>query len=145
MEMNEIEHNNNGRRPVETQREETYRADDYETEMPRFELGNSRASRGQPDLIAYAGLACWVEDTTRRLGKERTQALLELAEVAGLLPTDVKTILTKLTTIKSTESTNKPSARDYFESLVKVAALFGNNNDNNAALLMMLTKGDIHG
>ncbi len=145
MEQTEIEHKHNGKKSTETLREDTNLMDDYENERPRFELCASRTVKGQPDLAAYAGLACWVEDATKRLGKERTQALLELSEVAGFLPPEVKTILTKLTTIKSNENSYKPNARDYFESLVKIAALFGNNSDYNAALLMVLAQGDARG
>ena len=145
MEQNEMEHKNNGRRQTETAREDANLMDDYEMERPRFELCASRTVKGQPDLVAYAGLACLVEDTAKRLGKERTQALLEIAEVAGFLPPEVKAILTKLTTIKSNENSYKPSARDYFDSLAKIAALFGNNSDYNAALLMILSQGDVRG
>ena len=145
MEQNELEHKHNGKKFSETLREDADLVDNYETEKPRFELRTSRTVKGQPDLVAYAGLACLVEDTAKRLGKERTQALLEIAEVAGFLPPEVKAILTKLTNIESNDSTYKPSAKDYFDSLVKIAALFGNNCDYNAALLMILSQGDVRG
>jgi hypothetical protein len=159
---NEIEHNHNGRKTAETSETEhesngrksqndNYNQDDnrqttqYDIELPRFENCESRSDRRPPDLLAYASLACWVEDSTRRLGKERTQAMLEISEVAGFLPPEVKEILTRLTNIKSTEHAYKPTARDYFDSLIKLSAVFGNNNENNAALLLVLAQGDVHG
>ncbi len=145
----ETEHKNNGKKTIETTSEDIGQTEpfeeQFEMEPPRFEIGKNRSPKGQPDLVAYAGLACWVEDSTRRLGKERTQALLEISETAGLLPPDVREILTKLTTIKSTEHSYKPTARDYFDSLVKIAAIFGNKSDYNAALLLILAQGDVHG
>ena len=145
MEQTEMEHKHNGKRYAETAHEDTNPMEDFEMERPRFELCASRTTKGQPDLVAYAGLACWVEDATKRLGKERTQAILEISEVAGFLPPEMKVILTKLTTIKSNDNTYKPSVRDYFDSLAKIAALFGNNSDYNAALLLLLAQGDAHG
>ena len=141
----ETDHKSNGRKASDTFQEDSPQTEGFETELPRFEFGDSQSHKGQPNLDAYASLACWVEDSTRRLGRERTQALLEISEVAGFLPPDVKTILTKLTNIKSTEHAYKPTARDYFDSLVKIAALFGNNSDYNAALLLVLAQGDVHG
>ena len=145
----ETEPKNNKKKTAETTCEDISQTEpfeeQFEIEPPRFEISKSRSPKGQPDLVAYAGLACWVEDSTRRLGKERTQALLEISETAGLLPPDVREILTKLTTIKSTEHSYKPTARDYFDSLVKIAALFGNNSNYNAALLLVLAQGDVHG
>jgi hypothetical protein len=141
----EMEHKNNGRKSQEYNREDYPHSERTETDFPGFEICQSRQDRRQPDLIAYASLACWVEDSTRRLGKERTQALLEISEVAGFLPPDVKEILARLTNIKSTEHSYKPTARDYFDSLVKLSAVFGNNNDYNAALLLVLAQGDDRG
>ena len=149
VEISETEHKKNGKKTPEkvpeTTIEDLKQMEQFDTEPPRFELGVSQSHQGQPNLVAYAGLASWVEDSTRRLGKERTQALLDIAASAGLLPPDVKEILNRLTTIKSTEHSYKPTARDYFDSLVKIAALFGNNSDYNAALLLVLAQGDVHG
>jgi len=68
-----------------------------------------------------------------------------ISQPAPVITPDVKEILNRLTTIKSTEHSYKPTARDYFDSLVKIAALFGNNSDYNAALLLVLAQGDVHG
>jgi hypothetical protein len=141
----EMEHNNNGCKSQEYNREDYRQPKQPETDLPRFEICQSRQDRRQPDLVAYASLACWVEDSTKRLGKERTQALLEISQVAGFLPPAVKEILTKLTNIESPDQSYKPTARDYFDSLVKLAAVFGNNNDYNAALLLVLAQGDVRG
>jgi hypothetical protein len=116
-----------------------------ENDFPCFEPGDNSAAKKQPDLMAYAGLASWIEESTRRLGRDRTQAILDMSEAAGYLPSDVKGILKKLTTIKSTEDALKPGAKDYLESLVKIAAPFGNDNNNNAALLLILSQGEKRG
>jgi hypothetical protein len=144
----EIDPKNNGnvhKKGLEKTLEELARTDRSEIDFPRFEISESQPGRRQSDLVAYAGLACWVEESTRRLGRERTQALLDISEIAGYIPAEVKAILTKLTTIKSKEDSYKPDSRDYFESLVKIAALFGNDKDYNAALLLILSQGNRHG
>ena len=141
----EMEHKNDGRKQQVTDREDYGKSAQLETDIPRLKVCEGRSDRRQPDLVAYASLACWVEDSTKRLGKERTQALLEISQVAGFLPPEVKEILTKLTSIESSDHAYKPTARDYFDSLVKLAAVFGNNNDYNAALLLVLAQGDVRG
>jgi len=113
-------------------------------DLPRFESCDNPV-RKQPDLLAYAGLASWVEESTRRLGRDRTQAILDISEAAGNIPPEVKAILRKLTTVKPGEEAFKPTAKDYLESLVKIAALSANGKDNNAALLLFLSQGEKRG
>jgi hypothetical protein len=115
-----------------------------DNDPPRFEAVDNLV-RKQPDLVAYAGLASWVEESTRRLGRDRTQALLDISEAAGCLPPEVKAILRKLTTVKPGEDSLKLTARDYLESLVKIAALSADDKDRNAALLLILSQGDKRG
>jgi hypothetical protein len=145
VETYETDKKTNNRKAPDIIQEDSPQTEQFETEPPRFELGDSQSHKGQPNLVAYASLVCWVENSTRRLGRERTQVLLDISEASGFLPHDVKAILTKLTTIKSTENSYKPTARDYFDSLAKIAAIFGNNSDYNAALLLVLAQGDVHG
>ena len=142
-----MEYKSDGRKPQNNNHTKgDYRQKEQNVaDLPRFENCESRSNRRQPDLVAYAGLACWVEDSTRRLGKERTQAMLEISEAAGFLPPEMKEILSRLTNMELTEHSYKPTARDYFDSLVKLSTVFGNNNENNAALLLMLAQGDVHG
>ncbi len=111
---------------------------------PRFESCDNPV-RKQPDLLAYAGLASWVEESTRRLGRDRTQAILDISEATGNIPPEVKAILRKLTTVKPGEEAFKPTAKDYLESLVRIAALSANGKDNNAALLLFLSQGEKRG
>lgn len=99
----------------------------------------------QPDLIKYAALTSWVEDSTKQIGPERTRVILELSEIAGLLPVDVTNTLIKLTSVKNGERIANLAAKDYFRSLVKIAAISGTNNENNTALLQVLSQGDVDG
>jgi hypothetical protein len=144
-ETHEMEPNHNDKETIRTSPEGLKQADQLEVDHLRLGVGGKVADKRRSDLAAYAGLASWVEDSTRHLGRERTQALLEISEVAGFLPSDVKNILTKLTTIDSNENSVKPTVRDYFNALAKVAALFGNDNDYNTALLLVLSQGDVVG
>lgn len=119
--------------------------EDSETEPPRFEACENGNGRHDSSLVAHAGLAYWVEESTKKLGKERTQALLEIAQFAGYLPSDIKDVLNKLTSIELKDNSYIPTARDYFDSLTRIAALSGSENNNNAALLYILSQGDMRG
>ena len=121
------------------------RIDESETEPPRFEAYENGNGKHDSSLVAHAGLVYWVEESTKKLGKERTQALLEIAQFAGYLPSDIKEVLDKLTTFEPKDNSYIPTARDYFDSLTRIAALSGSENNNSAALLYILSQGDTRG
>ena len=135
---------NGHKKIIETDVEDPKPVEVLDNDPPRFETGDNSVKK-QPDLVAYAGLASWVEESTRRLGRDRTQTILDISEAAGSIPPEVKAILRKLTTVKPGEDSLKPTARDYLESLVKIAALSANDKDNNAALLLILSQGEKRG
>ncbi|MBN1368566.1 MAG: hypothetical protein JW967_11635 [Dehalococcoidales bacterium] len=109
------------------------------------QTGEYQTNRPQLDLVAYAALASWVEESNKRFGKERTETVLEISEAAGYLPSSIKRILTRLINIKPEDGITKPTSRDYLDSLVKLTALLGNKNDKHSALLMFLSQGDGRG
>ena len=48
------------------------------------------------DLVTMAGLTGWVEESTKKIGRERTEAVLDISEVMGYVTADLKPILMKL-------------------------------------------------
>jgi hypothetical protein len=116
-----------------------------ELSTPQIPPCESQSTEKQLDLVTFAGLAGWVEESTRRLGKERTEALLDISEATGCLPLNIKKILVKLVNIKPDDYSCKPTSRDYLDSLVKISALLGNKNDSNSALLLVLSQGEERG
>ena len=98
-----------------------------------------------PNLIKYAALTSWVESSLKQFGPERTRVILELSEIAGLLPKDVIQILIRLTNITTDEKTVKLTAKEYFRSLTRIATISGNEEAYNTALLQVLTNGDVDG
>ena len=96
------------------------------------------------DLVAVAALTSWVEESTKKIGRERTEAVLDISEAMGNVHSDLRPILVKLIGLapqSSVEST--PRSRDYIDSLIKLNSLLGNDNREEIALLLMsLMSGD---
>jgi len=98
------------------------------------------------DLITVAGLTGWVEDSTKKLGRERTEAILDISETMGYVYSDLKPILVKLIALaplNSVENTSNVQMRDYMDSLIKLNSLLGNDNrEESAFLLLSIINGD---
>ena len=96
------------------------------------------------DLVAVAALTSWVEESTKKIGRERTEAVLDISEAMGNVHSDLRPILVKLIGLapqSSVEST--PRSRDYIDSLIKLNSLLGNDNREEISLLLMsLMSGD---
>jgi hypothetical protein len=98
------------------------------------------------DLVIVAGLIGWVEDTTKKLGKERAESMLEISEVMGYLTPDLRPIMTRLIALAPQGTQESPArTRDYIESLIKINSLFGQDTREETALLLLsLVSGDKH-
>ena len=72
------------------------------------------------DMVNIAELARWVEESTRQLGRERTEAVIDISEIMGYLPLGIKQILDKVTHVKPGDNVANIVALDYLDSLVKV-------------------------
>jgi len=114
---------------------------------PTFQpVTNENHEKKQPsNLIKYAALTSWVESSLKQFGPERTRVMLEISEIAGLLPNDVVQILIRLTNIPTDEKTLNLTAKEYFRSLTRIANISGNEDEYNTALLQVLTNGDVDG
>jgi hypothetical protein len=96
------------------------------------------------DLAVVAALMGWVDEATKKLGKERTEAILDISEAMGYVPDDLKPILVKLIALAPKSTADSPlRTRDYINSLIKINSLLGKDNREETALLLLsLVSGD---
>jgi hypothetical protein len=92
-------------------------------------------------LASLAGLASWVETTTVKLGAERTQIILDVSEMMGQLPAELKLILEKIVTRDGLKNPEKIYARDYLNALKELARLLGSKNTADFVALHIVSHG----
>jgi hypothetical protein len=90
------------------------------------------------DILMVAGLVSWVEDSTEKLGKERSLSVLEMSQVMGYLSGEIKPIMVKLIEL-TPESTVELSSRTktYLESLMKLNRLLSQDKLDEIALELL--------
>ena len=93
-------------------------------------------------LISVVGLVNWAEESVKKVGHQKTEAILDVAEMMGLLSPQLKQIMTKLINIDIDGKSQSVSARVLLNSLVKVTTLLGKDNQTEAALLSILSGED---
>jgi len=92
-------------------------------------------------VIRIVGLANWAEESVKRLGYQKTEAILDVAGIMGLLSPDIKQIMTKLINVDS-DGKSSFSVRVFLDSLVKITTLLGKDNQTETALLSILSRED---
>ncbi|MGA2367361.1 MAG: hypothetical protein ABSF74_02155 [Dehalococcoidia bacterium] len=99
-------------------------------------LAGSRA-----DLVVIAGMTQWIDQACGKLGKDRTEALVEMSSAMGRIPTNIKDVLIRMVHISRYESTSKqsPTATDYLATLAQLESLMGGSEEHDSALLSMLS------
>jgi len=93
---------------------------------------------GKVDLITIAGLTQWVTDTVQRLGREKTETILDISEVVGMLTPELKNILAKFSGRASGEYNGNATIRDYITSLVELERLLGMNIKSEEMALLSI-------
>jgi hypothetical protein len=90
------------------------------------------------DLVTMAGLTGWVEQSVKNIGRERSEAVLEISEAMGYVSPELKPILVKLITLaQPSPDENKASTRNYMDSLIKINSLLGSDNREETALILL--------
>lgn len=125
----------------------TTREDVKQTRRPEEVSGNTGAGRDyirgrDIDMIRIVGLANWAEESVKKLGYQKTEAILDVAEIMGLLSPEIKQIMTKLINVDSDGKSQSFSVRVFLDSLVKITTLLGKDNKTEAALLSILSRED---
>lgn len=102
---------------------------------------NKNASGEKIDLTTIAGLTQWVGDSVKKLGRERTEAILDISEMVGHVPPDLKKILVGFINRAPDESDGNPTTRDYIATLIQLESLLGmNSKSDELALLSILSQ-----
>ena len=99
--------------------------------------GSSRGS-GKMNLVTIAGLTQWVTDTVKRLGREKTETILDISEIVGLLTPELKNILVRFIERTSDEYNGNATIRDYIASLVELEKLLGMNIKSDEMALLSI-------
>lgn len=100
-----------------------------------FTIGGNRA-----DLVVIAGLTQWVDQSTAKLGKDRTEALVEMSTAMGRIPDKMKDVLIRMIRISRYEANGQtPTATDYLAILAQLESLISGTQIKDSALLSVLS------
>jgi hypothetical protein len=99
--------------------------------------------RGNGDgitLLTIAGLSKWVDESTEKIGKERTEVMVEACHMVGHLSPELKDLLVKLVRLAQADETKrgKITTRDYLGVIAQLDNLLGYGSESEAALLSIL-------
>ena len=99
------------------------------------------AVSSRADLVVIAGLTQWVDQATGKLGKDRTEALVEMSNAMGRIPDNIKDVLIRMVRISRYESSSEqsPLATDYLAVLAQLESLMGGSQYQDNALLSVLS------
>ena len=101
---------------------------------------------GRPtiDLFTIAGLAKWTEQVVGKVGRENLAQLLEVSEMRGYLPKDVKEIVLAVGRLLG-DSDGGPglSPREMVSLLAQFDALTGSGHPSDSKMLSFLIRGDL--
>jgi hypothetical protein len=110
-----------------------------------FPRAINRNSDWRLNLVTIAGLARWADESLKRLGRAKTETILDISEMMGFLPSDLKQVLVKLVNTETDGHHDTSQARDFLDSLIDITALLGRNNEMETALLSIIPVGVNHG
>jgi hypothetical protein len=96
-------------------------------------------SNGKVDLSMIAEMSQWVNEAVRTLGYDKTESILEVAEIVGHMKPELKAILIKFAKrVPVQEITLSPSTRDFINLLVKLEGLLGMNSKSDEIGLLSI-------
>jgi hypothetical protein len=97
-------------------------------------------NHGKVDLVVIAGLTQWVDQATSKLGRERTEIIVEMSYAMGHLPEKLKDAVIRMVRLSPNESkSQKMAASDYLELLAQLENLLGNSRQQEKALLSIIS------
>jgi hypothetical protein len=124
--------------------------EEFDREPPRRESASSQSRRRQEqdfyhgdtkvDLVVIAGLTQWIDQATAKLGKERTEILIEMFFAMGRLPEKLKDTLVRMIHVSHHESQGQSiTASDYLALLAQLENLLADSKQQDKALLSILS------
>lgn len=113
---------------------------------PRKGNGNMGRSSGRPDspsqidLATLATLGNWADRSARKIGRERVEAVLEVYQITGYLPRNMKDVLLKLLSLDNAPvNAEEVSLRDCITVLMELNGIVVGHTKTEAAMLSLLT------
>ena len=101
-------------------------------------------SNGKIDLSTIAIMSQWVNEAVRTLGYDKTESILDVAEIVGHMKPELKAILIKFAKrVPVQEITPSPSTRDFINLLVKLEGLLGMNSKSDEIGLLSIFSQEI--
>jgi hypothetical protein len=124
-------------KPVKEREEE-------EHQTPReSELLHDLPKKEGMDLTTIAELARWTESSIRRVGKERVKAIVDIYQMMGYLPLNLKELLLQLIRLAEEEGLQEQvKMRDFLPILIQLDTLLGQNLKTESAVLSLLFEGE---
>jgi hypothetical protein len=98
-----------------------------------------KSLKGKIDLSMIAEMSQWVNEAVRTLGYDKTESILDVAEIVGHMKPELKAILIKFAKrVPVQEISLSPSTRDFINLLVKLEGLLGMNNKSDEIGLLSI-------
>jgi hypothetical protein len=117
-----------------------------ESSWPREENLCHQAGESHPvrlDMAVIAGLTEWVDKSVRRIGKQRTGAIVEGLHCIGRLPGGMKDFLVRFVQLSpDSEPERQLRARDYLTVLSQLEGLLGQSGKPELSLLTLLNSDE---
>jgi len=117
---------------------------------PVFKVDNKveKRNNGQQkavDLATIAGLTQWVDHTTQRVGKQRTEAIVEGLNIMEHLTPAIEKFLLKFIQVSEAKEPEQVTTKDYLSVLSQLESLLGYGNSSEMALISILSDGNGRG
>ncbi len=113
---------------------------------PKAHLATTEPVASGPVLspITVSAMVRWAEKSVKRLGRPRTETIVDVAEMMGLLCPQLKQLIGKLVSNEPDSAGGDASGRDYLDSLLEITSLLGRDNSAETALLSVLISENDH-
>jgi hypothetical protein len=113
----------------------------HDDERPVVRYKTGRGNNHRINLITIAGLSRWVDESTEKIGKERTEVMVDACHMVGHMPADLKDLVIRLVRLSQVDEPKKGkvNTRDYLGVIAQLDNLMGYNSESESALLSILT------
>lgn len=105
----------------------------------RNHQADQSSNGGNVDLVVIAALTQWADQATAMLGKDRAEALVEIAHAMRRFPVEVKDVLIKLIRLSPHQSTNDKiiTTKEYLGVLAQLNNLLASGHSEDALLSIL--------
>jgi len=102
--------------------------------------GRTSVAPRKIDLITIVGLTHWAGRAAARLGKAKTEALIEVYHTTGRLPPGFREVLIRLARLSDNENGDgQADSREYLSILIELDSLMNRDTQFEASLLSILS------